>query len=57
MFNFIRYANIFGYSTTQLFSMLFPRQFFIYSYTKVLVSQNSFNTITVYIYYEGFCAK
>jgi len=57
MFNFIRYANIFGYSTTQLFSMLFPRQFFIYGYTKVLVSQNSFNTITVYIYYEGFCAK
>jgi len=36
--------------------MLFPSQFFIYNYTKVLVSQSSFNTITVYIYYKGFSA-
>jgi len=50
MFNFTHYTNIFGYSTTQLFTMLFPNQFFIYNYTKVLVSQSSFNTITVYIY-------
>ena len=28
--------------------MLFPCQFFIYNYPKVLVSQSSFNTITVY---------
>jgi len=36
--------------------MLFPSQFFIYTYPKVLVSQSSFNTITVYIYYKGFSA-
>ena len=36
--------------------MLFPWQFFIYNYTKVLVSQSSFNTITVYICYKGFSA-
>jgi len=34
--------------------MLFPSQFFIYNYTKVLVSKSSFNTITVSIYYKGF---
>jgi len=56
MFNFIHYINIFGYSATQLFTMLFPSQFFISTYSKVLVSQNSFNTITVYIYYQEFCA-
>jgi len=38
MFNFIHYTDIFGYSKTQLFTMLFPSQFFIYNYTKVLVS-------------------
>jgi len=36
--------------------MFSPSQFFIYNYTKVLVSQSSFNTITVYIYYKGFSA-
>jgi len=36
--------------------MLFPSQFFIYNHSKVLVSQSSFNTITVYIYCEGLCA-
>jgi len=36
--------------------MLFPSQFFIYNYTKVLVSQSSFNMIMVYIYYKGFRA-
>jgi len=56
LFNFVHYTNIFGYSTTQLFTMLFPSQFFIYNYSKVLVSQSCFNTITVCIYYEGFCA-
>jgi len=56
MFNFIHYTNISGYNTTQLFTMLFPSQFFIYNYSKVLVSQSSFNTITIYICYEGFCA-
>ena len=56
MFNFIHYTNIFGYSTTQLFTILFPSQFFIYNYTKVLVSHSSFNTISVYIYYKGFSA-
>jgi len=54
MVNVIHYTNIFGYSTTQLFTMLFPSQFFIYNYTKVLVSQTSFNTIYVYIYFKGF---
>jgi len=39
MYNFIHYTDIFGYSTTQLFTVLFPSQFFIYNYTKVLVSQ------------------
>jgi len=34
VFNFIiHYTNIVGYSTTQLFTMLFPSQFFIYDYT------------------------
>jgi len=56
MFNFIHYTNIFGYSTTQLFTMLFPSQFFIYNYTKVLLSRKSFNTITVYFYHKGFSA-
>jgi len=56
MFN-LRYLVItFGYSTTHLFTILFPCQFFIYNYTKVLVSKSSFNTITVNIYYQGFCA-
>jgi len=50
MFNFTHYTNIFGYSTTQLYTVLFPSQFFIYNYTKVLVSQSSLNTITVCIY-------
>jgi len=36
--------------------MLFLSQFFINNYTKALVSQSSLNTITVYIYYKGFCA-
>jgi len=36
--------------------MLFPSQFFIYNYTKVLVCQSSFNTITVCVHYRGFCA-
>jgi len=35
--------------------MLFPSQFFICNYTEVRVSQSSFNTITVYIYYKAFC--
>jgi len=56
MFNFIHYTNIFGYSATQLFTMLFPSQFFIYNYSKGLASQSFFNTITAYIYCEGFCA-
>ena len=56
MFKFIHYTDIFGYSTTQLFTMLFPSQFFIYNYTKALVSHSSFNTISVYIYYKGFSA-
>jgi len=56
MFKFIHYTNIIGNSTTQLFTMLFPSLFFIYNYFKVLASQSPFNTITVYIYYEGFCA-
>ena len=29
MFNFIHYTDIFGYSTTQLFIMLFSSQFFV----------------------------
>jgi len=56
MFNFIHYTNIFGQNTTQLFAMLFPSPFFIYNHTRVLVSQSSFNTITVCMYYKGFCA-
>jgi len=40
MFNFTYYTNIFGYSTTQLFTMLFPSQFFMYNYTKVLANQS-----------------
>ena len=39
-----------------MFTILFPSQFFIYNYTKVLVSQSSFNMISVYIYYKGFSA-
>jgi len=34
--------------------MLFPGQFFLYNYTKVLVSQSSFYMITVCIYFKGF---
>ena len=44
MFNFIHHTNIFGYSTTQLFTKLFPSQIFIYNHYKVLVCQSSFNT-------------
>jgi len=36
--------------------MHFPSQFFIYNYTKVLVSQSSFKTITFCFYCKGFCA-
>jgi len=35
--------------------MLFPNRFFIYNYSKELANQSSFNTITIYIYLEGFC--
>jgi len=56
MFKFTHYTNIFGYSTTQLLTMLFPNQFVIYNYTKVLVNQSSFNTITACSYCKGFCA-
>ena len=52
MFNFVYYTDISGYSTTQMFTVLFPSQFFIYNYAKVIVSQSSFNTISVYIYYK-----
>jgi len=35
MFNFKHYTKIFGYSTTQLFAMLFPSHFSVRNYTKV----------------------
>jgi len=37
MLNFIHYTNIFGYKTTQLFTMLFPSQFFIYNYPELFI--------------------
>jgi len=55
MLNFIRYIIIFGYSTTQRFTMIIPSQFFIYNYTKVFVNQSSFITITVCIYCKRLC--
>jgi len=55
MFKFIHYTNISGYSKTQLFTMFFPSQFFNYNYSKALVNQSSFNTITVCIYCKWFC--
>jgi len=57
MLNFVHYTNIFGYSITQPFTILFPCQFFAYNYTKVLVTQSSFNTIAVYNYFEGICVN
>jgi len=45
MFNCIHYINIFGYSTTKPFTILFPRQFFIYNCTNLLVIQRSFNRL------------
>jgi len=35
--------------------MFFPSQFFNYNYSKALVNQSSFNTITVCIYCKWFC--
>jgi len=51
MLNFAHHTNIFGYSTTQTFIILFPCQFLVYNYTKVLLTQSSFNTIAIYMYF------
>jgi len=47
MFNFIHCTNIFGYSTTQLFTMLFPSQFFIYNYAK-----ERWRTLSIFFFKE-----
>jgi len=54
MFKLIHYTNIFGCSTTQLFTKLFPSQFFIAITPRYLsVNQGSFNTIIICIYCKG----
>jgi len=50
--NLIHYANVFGYSKTV--SVLLC-MFLVYSYTNILVTQNSFNAI--YIYFKEICVE
>jgi len=56
MFNFGHYTNMFGYSTTQPFTILFPCQFFIYNYRKVLVPQ-ALSKPLPFAFIKGTCAK
>jgi len=53
MLNFVHYTNVFGYSMSIAFAVLFLCQFLVYNCTKILITHNSFYMIAVNIHATG----